>query len=113
MSLFSLFTHPITVTVENVILVVSTRPEAQWDKTETQERLKDMKKTGLKAGETAAILNKLENGTVWKLAMRIAKNVRVIVKNVHVRFEDRVTQNQKPFAFGTECLKTLSFFALN
>lgn len=53
-------------------------------------------------------LPKKDDGFVEKLTTQIIKNVQLTIKNIHIRYEDKVTRPGHPFSMGV----TLSNFSL-
>ena len=51
-------------------------------------------------------------GTMGRLALRVLDNMQLDIKNVHVRFEDRLSNPERPFAAGIFC-RELSLFTTN
>lgn len=98
--LYALFAKPISVQIDTIILVLSTRPPNQWNAEEFKKFYIFMKKKSLASGEAAAYMNTLENGFLWRLGMRLGKNVKVQVKNIHIRFEDRIARRNRGIAIG-------------
>ena len=47
-----------------------------------------------------------------RLALRVLDNMQLDIKNVHVRFEDRLSNPERPFAAGIFC-RELSLFTTN
>lgn len=98
--LYALFARPITASIDTIVLVLETRPTNQWDSDQFRELFLKMKQGSLAAGETAAFLSSFEDGFLWRMGLRLAKNVRVTVKNVHIRFEDRIARRNRGMAMG-------------
>lgn len=98
--LYALFARPITATIEDIVLVLETQPINQWNPEQFKTQFLNLKTASLASGETAALASAYENGLLWRLGMRIAGNVRVKIKNVHIRFEDRVSRSGRPFSVG-------------
>lgn len=44
--------------------------------------------------------NKLDETFVEKLVTQIIKNVQLKIKDIHVRYEDSITNPRAPFSFG-------------
>lgn len=53
-------------------------------------------------------LPKKDDGFVEKLTTQIIKNVQLTIKNIHIRYEDKITRPGHPFSMGI----TLSNFSL-
>ena len=53
-----------------------------------------------------------DNSFVEKLTAQIIKNVQIFIKNIHLRYEDRVTKPGHPFSVGVS-LHTLELHTTN
>jgi hypothetical protein len=67
---------------------------------------------GSKKGRAARDEEWESAGTMGRLALRVLDNMQLDIKNVHVRFEDRLSNPECPFAAGIFC-QELSFFTTN
>ncbi|XP_075461165.1 intermembrane lipid transfer protein VPS13D isoform X3 [Ascaphus truei] len=90
-------------------------PEKQQDFDELKEKLleKDHKKTLLKALEDKWKSEHEQKGeSYWysvteSIVTRIVDNIELKIQDVHLRFEDDITNPSHPFAFGV-CIKNVS-----
>lgn len=98
--IYAWFAKPITVYVDTVVLVLATRPPTDWNRDLFRDLFIRSKERALIRGETSAYMNTFENGLLWRLVMKLCKNVKVQVKNVHLRIEDRVARKSIPLAIG-------------
>lgn len=99
-NLLALFTKPITVQVDTIVFVLQVTPPNHWDAETCQAMIRKFKENALADNQAAAIVNTLKGGFLWKIAMKLVKNVMVEVKNVHVRIEDCVTRKDRGLAIG-------------
>jgi len=99
-NLFALFTKPITIQIDTVVLVLSTKPPNQWNPEEKQAVSRKFKERSLEAGQAAAVVSKFKRGFLWKMKMKLVKNMMVEIKNVHIRVEDFVSRKDRGCAMG-------------
>ncbi|XP_071956749.1 intermembrane lipid transfer protein VPS13A-like [Antedon mediterranea] len=102
----SLFSSPVIVNVEDVLLLVSPVTARPYDE-EKEKRLENAAKRKvleqLERSKTKPLNEKDEQESLSfteKLTASIINNVQVFMKNVHVRYEDTVTNPGYPFSFG-------------
>ena len=101
----------IEVVVDNIFLYV--RPKYDWTKKENERRDAYIKEAKLRRAEMFAInrhnsdLAAAENATddggggfFARLGTRLVDNIELLIRNVHVRYQDSVSRPARPFAFG-------------
>ncbi|KAL2150408.1 hypothetical protein VTH82DRAFT_6971 [Thermothelomyces myriococcoides] len=100
---------PVKVFIENVFLLASPKEEAEYDeeeeahrrqrikmeKLDSAELLKERAQEGLSPEE-----QKRTQSFTESLVTKIADNLQVTVKNIHVRYEDAISAPGHPFALG-------------
>lgn len=100
---------PVKVFVEDVYLLASPKEEAEYDEDEEERRkhrlkmerldnaelLKERNKEGMSQEE-----QKKSQSFTESLATKIADNVQITVKNIHIRYEDSISAPGHPFALG-------------
>ena len=98
----------IEVVIDHVYMLIG--PKFSWTDKEKESRGAYVKETRLRRAELFAInrhsnseLSKGEaesGGFFARLGTRLVDNIEVLVRNVHVRYEDHVSRPARPFAFG-------------
>lgn len=86
--LYSLMTSPLEVEVEDVLIVLATRPTGEWDAEAFKELYVLQKKGSLESGEFKAMFSAIEGGLLWSTILTLAGNIRAAVRNIHIRIED-------------------------
>ncbi|XP_064629495.1 intermembrane lipid transfer protein VPS13A-like isoform X5 [Lineus longissimus] len=107
----SLYTLPVIASVEDVYLLAGPLSDRKYDPEKEKRLLNAIKKQKLEVLESASLINDDEKGEdpgfFEKLGATIINNIQVFVKNIHIRYEDKVTNPDHPFAFGV-ILRNLS-----
>uniref|UniRef100_A0A0K0FDI7 Vacuolar protein sorting-associated protein 13A (inferred by orthology to a human protein) n=1 Tax=Strongyloides venezuelensis TaxID=75913 RepID=A0A0K0FDI7_STRVS len=109
----NLYTEPVIADIEGLHLIVvpskgivynsdKTEKNLMETKKKTLERLEDARKEKRKPKDPAA------DSFSEKMVAQIIKNLQVKIRNIHVRYEDKYTNRQKPFAAGIT-LEALDF----
>ncbi|KAL1140357.1 hypothetical protein AAG570_000289 [Ranatra chinensis] len=102
----NLYGAPVIATIERLFLLVVPNQSVRYDKEKEEKWAEEAKQAELlKIEEAKKALRekdkpKPDNTFVEKLAAQIIKNVQVRIKNIHIRYEDKVTNPEKPFALG-------------
>ncbi|CCL98963.1 uncharacterized protein FIBRA_00971 [Fibroporia radiculosa] len=106
--------QPVEVMVEDVYLLVVPSSESTYNSKEDEERQHAAKMERLENAELLHMRGQSEltqdapqsEGLIASLITKIVNNVQVSVKNIHVRYEDKMSVPGHPFAAGA----TLSGF---
>ncbi|KAJ3052099.1 hypothetical protein HK097_006900 [Rhizophlyctis rosea] len=97
---------PVKVLINNVYLLAAPRGETDYDPDEEEERAQKVKREKL---ETAEMLSARPKGAetdkqdatfVTQLVTKIVDNLQVKIRNIHVRYEDKLSNPTKPFSVG-------------
>ncbi|KAL3428164.1 hypothetical protein PVAG01_01673 [Phlyctema vagabunda] len=100
---------PIKIFIEDVFLLAAPKEDAEWDEEEEERRrqavkiekldsaemLKDRNQEGLSLEE-----QKKNQNMQQSLTEKIVDNLQITVKNIHIRYEDSISQQGHPFALG-------------
>ncbi|KZO93498.1 vacuolar protein sorting-associated protein 13 [Calocera viscosa TUFC12733] len=101
---------PVAVAIENVYLIALPAAETKVDAEEDdrrrqaakQEKLENAELLRLRSGqEELSPEDEAKNQTfISQLSTRILNNLQITVKNVHIRYEDKLSVPEHPFAAG-------------
>lgn len=98
---------PVRVLVENVSLLAAPRvTSVEVDEEEEEERAQALKQAKLQEAELLAqgLPNKGDDkqaeSFISSLVTKIVDNVQITVRNIHVRYEDSISNPQFPFSIG-------------
>lgn len=100
---------PVKVLIEDVFLLASPKEEAEYDKDEEERRRQRLKMEKLDSAELLKEKNRegmsqeeqqKNQSFTQSLVTKIADNLQVTVKNIHVRYEDSISAPGHPFALG-------------
>ncbi|KAI3625696.1 hypothetical protein CBS9595_001057 [Malassezia furfur] len=102
---------PVRVLIENVSLLASPRgASVELDEAEEEERLQIQKQAKLEQAEflSQGLVNKGEDEATAKqnesfissLVTKIVDNLQITVRNIHIRYEDAISNPEYPFAIG-------------
>ena len=102
---------PVRVLIENVSLLASPRgASVEVDEAEEEERLQNQKQAKLEQAEflSQGLVNKGEDEATAKqnesfissLVTKIVDNLQITVRNIHIRYEDAISNPEYPFAIG-------------
>ena len=83
--------------------IFKTELEEKWSVKAAQIAVADIIRKGIKNGDTFAdpTSNSQENQTYFQgLIANVVENIVINVKNVHIRYEDRVSSVETPFSIG-------------
>lgn len=102
----SLYTQPTIVIVEDIYLLAQPNLQVTYDpvkedKSIIEARTKEIEKIeNAKKAEKEKDQAPADPGFVQKAIQQAIKNVQINIKNIHLRYEDKVTNPKQPFAFG-------------
>ncbi|XP_077456591.1 intermembrane lipid transfer protein VPS13A isoform X1 [Stigmatopora argus] len=111
----NLYTQSVEATLDGVYLLIVPTASIKYDGEKEEKQLQELRQRELqRIEETKLKLAEKENPQlqkqdtfVEKLVTQIIKNVQVKISNIHIRYEDDVTNPQCPMSFGV-CLSNLS-----
>ncbi|KAF8216245.1 hypothetical protein K438DRAFT_1748990 [Mycena galopus ATCC 62051] len=104
--------QPVEVMVEDVYLLVVPSPQSNDDPEEDEKRVQAAKAERLENAELLHMRGQAESssgmqrdtqesqGLVQSLMAKIINNLQVTVKNIHIRYEDKLSVPGHPFAAG-------------
>jgi len=100
---------PVQITIEDVFLLAAPKEESKYDADEEERRRLDVKRGKLVDDEMLAA-RKLEGmsqeeqkknkGFTESLITKVIDNLQITVKNIHVRYEDSISNTGHPFSLG-------------
>ena len=100
---------PVKVNIENVFILASPREDAEYDPAEEGKRAHDVKMEKLESAELLKERNtegmskeeqQKQQSFTATLTTAIIDNLQVTVRNIHVRYEDSISDPGHPFAAG-------------
>ena len=106
----NIMSKPIELWLDNIHILLG--PKFEWDEEEREEREQQMKQAILKRAELFARhhsgevsregddVNSEGASFLDRLLTKLVDNLEFHVRNVHIRYEDHVSNIQRPFAFG-------------
>ncbi|XP_006454344.1 hypothetical protein AGABI2DRAFT_114096 [Agaricus bisporus var. bisporus H97] len=100
--------RPVEILIEDVYLLVVPTPTTQSDPEEEEERAQAAKAERLENAELlhiqtqpAEMQDSEQTQGLWQsLLNKVINNVQITVKNIHVRYEDKLSVPGHPFAMG-------------
>ncbi|KAJ8973736.1 hypothetical protein NQ317_012875 [Molorchus minor] len=102
----SIYSSPTIICVEDIYLLVVPNQDVTYDADKEMKNLLDIKRRDIlrieeaKKAEADKDKPKADPNFTERLVANIIKNVQFQVKNIHIRYEDRVTNPLAPFAVG-------------
>lgn len=102
----NLYGAPVEAVVEGLYLLVVPNLDIKYDPEKEEKYEFETKQNELKRIEEAKKKEaekdkpKVDDTFVEKLTTQIIKNVQIRMKDIHIRYEDKVTHKTKPFSFG-------------
>uniref|UniRef100_H3C456 Vacuolar protein sorting 13 homolog A n=1 Tax=Tetraodon nigroviridis TaxID=99883 RepID=H3C456_TETNG len=110
----NLYTQSVEATLDGVYLLIVPLASIKYDAEKEEKQLQEARQRKLQQIETKLTAGDQENSTlekqdtfVEKLVTQIIKNLQVQISNIHVRYEDNVTNPDSPLSIGVS-LKNLS-----
>ncbi|XP_017292232.1 vacuolar protein sorting-associated protein 13D isoform X2 [Kryptolebias marmoratus] len=104
---------PWVISMSQLNLIIGPTQPQEYDAEKEREEEKERKKLLLKALEDKFKSECEQRGeSYWysvtaSLVTRIVENIELKIQNVHLRFEDDISNSEKPFAFGV-CINNVS-----
>ncbi|CAG9559724.1 unnamed protein product [Danaus chrysippus] len=102
----NLYGASVEATIERLFLIVNPSAEVKYDPEKEEKMALAAKQAELarveeaKKKEAQKDANKLDETFVEKLVTQIIKNVQLKITDIHVRYEDSITNSKEPFSFG-------------
>uniref|UniRef100_A0A665TPL6 Vacuolar protein sorting 13 homolog A n=1 Tax=Echeneis naucrates TaxID=173247 RepID=A0A665TPL6_ECHNA len=111
----NLYTQSVEATLDGVFLLIVPTASIKYDAEKEEKQLQEarqrelqrIEETKLKAAEQENPKLEKQDTFVEKLVTQVIKNLQVKISNIHVRYEDDVTNPNCPLSFGVS-LKNLS-----
>lgn len=110
LSYLKFFSSPSVVEIDELFLLIVPNQHASYDEAAEKKQAKEAKEAELrkveeakkKALEKAQGIEKaqVDKSFVEKIASTFIKNIEVKIKNIHLRFEDRISHPGHNFSFG-------------
>uniref|UniRef100_A0A669B8L6 Vacuolar protein sorting 13 homolog A n=1 Tax=Oreochromis niloticus TaxID=8128 RepID=A0A669B8L6_ORENI len=115
-----LYTQSVEATLDGVYLLIVPTASIKYDAEKEEKQLQEarqrelqrIEQTKLKAAEQENPKLEKQDTFVEKLVTQVIKNLQVKISNIHVRYEDHVTNPNCPLSFGVS-LKNLSLQVSN
>lgn len=102
----NLYGASVEATVDRLFLIVNPTAEVKYDPEKEEKMALASKQAELarveeaKKKEAEKDQNKLDETFVEKLVTQIIKNVQLKITDIHIRYEDSITNPKAPFSFG-------------
>ncbi|XP_013171259.1 PREDICTED: vacuolar protein sorting-associated protein 13A isoform X1 [Papilio xuthus] len=102
----NLYGASVEATIERLFLIVNPSAEVKYDPEKEEKMALASKQAELarveeaKKKEAQKDQNKLDETFVEKLVTQIIKNVQLKITDIHIRYEDSITNPKAPFSFG-------------
>ncbi|KAJ8953002.1 hypothetical protein NQ318_015363 [Aromia moschata] len=102
----SIYTSPTVIIVEDIHLLVAPNQDVAYnEEKETKNSLESKRREiqkieDAKKAEAEKDKPKADPTFVEKLVANVIKNVQISIRNIHIRYEDKVTNPALPFAMG-------------
>ncbi|KAK3540200.1 hypothetical protein QTP70_028391 [Hemibagrus guttatus] len=111
----NLYTQSVEATLDEVYLLIVPTASIKYDAEKEEKQLQEarqrelqrIEETKLKAAEQENPKAEKQDTFVEKLVTQVIKNLQVKISNIHVRYEDSVTNPNSPLSFGVS-LQNLS-----
>ncbi|CAG9772493.1 unnamed protein product [Ceutorhynchus assimilis] len=102
----SIYTKPTIVKIEDIYLLAQPNQQVVYDPLKEDKWLLESKKKEIQKIENAKKADREKDVApgdptlVQKVIQQVIKNAQVYINNIHIRYEDKVTNPGKPFAVG-------------
>ncbi|XP_070287563.1 intermembrane lipid transfer protein VPS13A isoform X1 [Myotis yumanensis] len=104
----NLYTQPVVAVLENIYLLIVPSSIIKYDSLKEEKQLLEAKQQELKRIEEAKqkvanqekLLVEKQDTFTEKLITQIIKNLQVKISNIHIRYEDDITNQENPLSFG-------------
>ncbi|KAK1443107.1 hypothetical protein BgAZ_306250 [Babesia gibsoni] len=99
--LLKLSKRKLVVEISDVVFLLTTIPESQWDPKAFREEYVAQKVAILASESLQLVVREIEGGGfMWKTLVSFLENLEVIVTNIHIRVEDYTTNPNVSYALG-------------
>ncbi|TFY80723.1 hypothetical protein EWM64_g3289 [Hericium alpestre] len=99
--------QPVEILIEDVYLLVVPAPEGDDDPEEEERRVQAAKQERLQNAELLHVQSEdvgedgpQQQGLLESLIAKIVNNLQITIKNIHIRYEDKLSVPDHPFAAG-------------
>uniref|UniRef100_A0A5S6QAI9 UBA domain-containing protein n=1 Tax=Trichuris muris TaxID=70415 RepID=A0A5S6QAI9_TRIMR len=101
----NLYTEPVVAEVQGLYVLAVPNAGIQYNAEKEEKTMLEAKKAELRrieaAKEKPALQQTAEQDTfVEKMTAQVIKNLQVIIRDIHIRYEDRFSNRDRPFALG-------------
>ncbi|XP_039291061.1 vacuolar protein sorting-associated protein 13 [Nilaparvata lugens] len=102
----NLYSSPTEATVEKLFLLVVPNQDTRYDPEKEEKWKQEAKQAEIEKVEAAKKKElekdkpKADDTFTEKMVTQIVRNVQICIKDIHIRYEDRVTSPKSPFSFG-------------
>lgn len=102
----NLYSAPVEASVENLFLLVAPNTEIKYDPVKEEKWKQEAKQAEIEKVEAAKKREREKDKPkppdtfTEKLATQIVRNVQIFIKDIHIRYEDRVSKAKGSFALG-------------
>ncbi|KAJ3291062.1 hypothetical protein HK104_006345 [Borealophlyctis nickersoniae] len=99
---------PVKVYINNVYLLAAPKGDTDYDPEEEEDRAQKLKQEKLETAEMLSARGKQPNlgnekhdsSFITSLVTKIVDNLQITMKNIHIRYEDKISNLNAPFAVG-------------
>ncbi|XP_053480404.1 vacuolar protein sorting-associated protein 13A isoform X2 [Ictalurus furcatus] len=111
----NLYTQSVEATLDEVYLLIVPTASIKYDAEKEEKQLQEarqrelqrIEETKIKAAEQENPKTEKQDTFVEKLVTQVIKNLQVKISNIHIRYEDSITNPNSPLSFGVS-LQNLS-----
>lgn len=101
----NLYNAPVEAAVERLYMLLVPNQDMTYDAAKEEKIIQEQKQAELQRVENAKKDaenkgKKVDDTFIEKITTQIIKNVQIRIKDVHIRYEDKITNPNKPFSFG-------------
>ncbi|XP_025834662.1 vacuolar protein sorting-associated protein 13-like [Agrilus planipennis] len=100
----NLYSSATEASIDGLYLILVPNREIKYDPIKDEKKLRDTKYSALAQIEERkkreAEMEKTDDTFLEKLIVQIIKNLQVKITNIHIRYEDKITNPGHPFAMG-------------
>ncbi|KAK6631305.1 hypothetical protein RUM44_005831 [Polyplax serrata] len=102
----NLYGSQVVVDIEELLVVLIPSNEFKYDAVKEEKWSNEKKQARLRAVEEARKREqdiepiKQSGGFVEKLVTQIIKNIQIVIRNIHIRYEDKTTNPKSAFSVG-------------
>lgn len=106
----SAVSQPLIIELDELYIIVTPKPEEQWDDSVLLERYRlnrqrildeiDVKLLATQAQKQLETTSKEQQGWMARIASRLVEDIRFNIRSIHLRYEDPIGSRAGPFCFG-------------